>query len=370
MPRLREASLNDVCVLVTDGTHDTPKRIEQGYPLIKAKEIVGGQIDFETCDQISEEEHLKVIARSKPEYGDTLFTHIGASLGEAAFVKTHRPFSIKNIALFKPNPQVIDKRYLYYIVVSPAFQDLAKQTRTGSAQPFLGLGHLRSHRIRYHVILNEQHKIASILSAYDKLIENNTRRIKILEEMAQAIYREWFVNYRFPGHEKVKMVDSPLGMIPDGWELTSLSSVVDFAKGRKPVETRNEPIAGDIRLLLIDALRGGEPQFTAPTKLVIAESRDTIMVMDGGSSCEVTLGFSGAVGSTLGRLRTTKPDSFSPHALYRFLKEKSEEFKSKKHWSGNSARKQRLHLDADDSITAEDHRLGFSRPLGSNPRYY
>ena len=66
--------------------------------------------------------------------------------------------------------------------------------------------------------LPTQRKIASILSAYDDLIENNTRRIAILEEMAQAIYREWFVNFRFPGHENVKLVDSPLGQIPEGWE--------------------------------------------------------------------------------------------------------------------------------------------------------
>ena len=60
-------------------------------------------------------------------------------------------------------------------------------------------------------------RIASILSAYDDLIENNTRRIKILEEMAQMLYREWFVNFRFPGHEKVRMVESELGPIPEGW---------------------------------------------------------------------------------------------------------------------------------------------------------
>ena len=82
---LTESTLAEVCSLVTDGTHDTPKRVASGFPLIKAKEITGGRIDFENCDQISEEEHLEVIARSKPEFGDTLFAHIGASLGEAAF---------------------------------------------------------------------------------------------------------------------------------------------------------------------------------------------------------------------------------------------------------------------------------------------
>ena len=73
--------------------------------------------------------------------------------------------------------------------------------------------------------LPTQRKIAAILSAYDDLIENNTRRIKILEEMASALYREWFVNFRFPGHEKVRMEESELGPKPEGWEVYTLESV-------------------------------------------------------------------------------------------------------------------------------------------------
>ena len=76
-----------------------------------------------------------------------------------------------------------------------------------------------------------QRKIASILSAYDDLIENNTRRIATLEAMAQAIYREWFVEFRFPGHEKVKLVDSPLGKIPEGWKATDLQQLIDIRHG-------------------------------------------------------------------------------------------------------------------------------------------
>jgi type I restriction enzyme S subunit len=73
-----------------------------------------------------------------------------------------------------------------------------------------------------------RHKIAAILSAYDDLIENNTRRIKILEEMAQALYREWFVKFRFPGHEKVKMVESEIGMVPEGWEVVIIRDVSSY----------------------------------------------------------------------------------------------------------------------------------------------
>jgi len=232
----------------------------------------------------------------------------------------------RTYAINTVNENVLVTRYLYYALRLQL--ELMKSISTGVATKFLTLSLLNRTQIPVPP-LPTQRKIAAILSAYDDLIENNLRRIKILEEMAQNLYREWFVKFRFPGHENVRFVDSPLGRIPEGWEVVPLSSVVDFAKGRKPVETRNEPIAGDVRLLLIDALRGGEPQFTAPTRLVIAETPDTIMVMDGGSSCEVVQGFSGAVGSTLGRFRTAKPDRFSPHALYRFLEEKTDEFKSK-----------------------------------------
>lgn len=79
-----------------------------------------------------------------------------------------------------------------------------------------------------------QKKIAGILSAYDDLIENNTRRIKILEEMAQTLYHEWFVKFRFPGHEHTKMVDSELGLIPEGWEVTTIGNVAEVGRGSSP----------------------------------------------------------------------------------------------------------------------------------------
>ena len=82
--------------------------------------------------------------------------------------------------------------------------------------------------------LPTQHKIAAILSTYDDLIENNTRRIKILEDMAQTLYQEWFVHYRFPGHENVPMVESELGPIPQGWEIKQLSEMCNILMGLSP----------------------------------------------------------------------------------------------------------------------------------------
>lgn len=230
---LKRATLAEVCSLVTDGTHDTPRRVQKGYPLIKAKEIGGGRIDFETCDHISQEEHLAVISRSKPELGDTLFAHIGASLGEAAYVNTNREFSIKNIALFKPNPEVIDGKYLYYLVISPQFQAMAKGTKTGSAQPFLSLQQLRTHQLLYQEDLTIQKRVGNSLSKYDDLIENNLQRIKILGQIAQTIFTEWFINFHFPSHEKVTMVQSgtSFGKIPEGWEIKNLFDVAEITYG-------------------------------------------------------------------------------------------------------------------------------------------
>lgn len=225
------AKLSQLCLLVTDGTHDSPKLQEKGMPFIKAKQVKDGSIDFENCDYITVEEHLKVIARSKPEYGDTLLVNIGAGTGQAAYVKTRKPFSIKNVALFKPDKSKIDCRYLFYYVLSPLFQSRIQSILSGSAQPFVGLDTLRNITINYQGNLQVQHKIAAILSAYDDLIENNTRRIKVLEEMAGLVYREWFVNFRFPGHEGVRLVASELGEIPEGWAFLPVGELLEHYVG-------------------------------------------------------------------------------------------------------------------------------------------
>ena len=113
----------------------------------------------------------------------------------------------------------------------------------GAAQPNANAQVLTSFPISLPP-LPTQHKIAAVLSAYDDLIENNTRRIKILEDMAQTLYQEWFVHFRFPGHENVPMVESPLGPIPQGWEVVKNSDIVDLLrKGINPSKFPDEIFA-------------------------------------------------------------------------------------------------------------------------------
>jgi type I restriction enzyme S subunit len=122
-----------------------------------------------------------------------------------------------------------EPRYVYYFLKT---LDL-KRFNSGAGVPTLNRNHLDTLVVKIHDRQNQQ-KIAAILSAYDDLIENNLRRIKILEEMAQTIYREWFVKFRFPDHQKVKMVNSPLGKIPEGWKIKQIGDVIETLGGGTP----------------------------------------------------------------------------------------------------------------------------------------
>ena len=126
-------------------------------------------------------------------------------------------------------------RYVYYFLQTLGLQ----QFNSGAAVPTLNRNDLDTLELKIHN-LPTQYKIAAVLSAYDDLIENNTRRIQILEEMARTIYREWFVEFRFPGHEGVEMVESKLGLIPQGWKVVRLSDLVKTQYGYTESATENE----------------------------------------------------------------------------------------------------------------------------------
>lgn len=148
----------------------------------------------------------------------------GASFGVVHYSPTD--YWPHNTVLFVTDFRGNDPRFAYYILKNLDFNSF----NSGSAQPSLNRNYLYEIPIRIPSIRIQQ-AVADILSAYDDLIENNTRRIAILEEMAQAIYREWFVKFRFPGHEQMEMVESELGLIPAGWEVKRLSELVSTQYG-------------------------------------------------------------------------------------------------------------------------------------------
>lgn len=130
-------------------------------------------------------------------------------------------------------------KYAYFFLKTMGFE----QYDCGASNPTLNRNHIHTLPISYPP-LPIQRKIAGVLSAYDDLIENNTRRIAILEEMAQAIYRKWFVHFRFPGHEKVKLINSPLGKIPEGWKVVKVEELANHStEGISPGQYQEEVFA-------------------------------------------------------------------------------------------------------------------------------
>ncbi len=192
------------------------------------------------------------------------------TLGEVYFVK--EDFWPHNTTLFVKDFKGNDPLFVKYFLGTLG---LGVQS-AAAAVPGLNRNALHLLPVRIPS-LSTQRKIAAILSAYDDLIENNTRRIKILEEMAQMLYREWFVNFRFPGHAKVRMVNSRLGQVPEGWEIVELGEIAEVNKSS--VKKGEEPI--EINYVDIASVTTGQIETIQLMPFVDAPGRARRIVKDG-----------------------------------------------------------------------------------------
>ena len=226
MSEWKVLTAEDFCDSVRDGTHDTPKQVECGYKLVTAKHISNGQIDLSDAYLISESDYLKINERSKVERWDVLMSMIGNGLGKSAVVKDNPQYAIKNLALFKIGDETRAK-WLHYYLSSNKGQGFIYNSLQGSGQPFISLSLLRKFPIPVPDDEKIMRKVVATLSRYDSLIENYQKQIKLLEEAAQRLYKEWFVDLHFPGHENTKIVDG----VPEGWEKKSVKTIVELQSG-------------------------------------------------------------------------------------------------------------------------------------------
>ena len=226
MSEWKVLTAEEFCDSVRDGTHDTPRQVECGYKLVTAKHISNGQIDLSDAYLISESDYLKINERSKVERWDVLMSMIGNGLGKSAVVKDNPQYAIKNLALFKIGDETRAK-WLHYYLSSNKGQGFIYNSLQGSGQPFISLSLLRKFPIPVPDDEKIMRKVVANLSRYDSLIENYQKQIKLLEEAAQRLYKEWFVDLHFPGHENTKIVNG----VPEGWEEKKLVDLVDVQYG-------------------------------------------------------------------------------------------------------------------------------------------
>lgn len=226
---MRSCILRDSTTLISRGI--SPKYDDSGYLVINQRCIRDNRIYFSNA-RFSNIDKTKVSKNKQLHRWDVLVNSTGVgTLGRVAQIKKDTTLTTvdSHVTIVRPDLTKFDGRYFgYSMVAQQSYIESLGAGATGQTE----LSRERLSEITVPIYpLPTQRKIGAILSAYDDLIENNLRRIKILEEMAQNLYREWFVKFRFPGYEKVKFVDSPIGMIPEGWEIISLSDVTDTQYG-------------------------------------------------------------------------------------------------------------------------------------------
>jgi restriction endonuclease S subunit len=224
---------------------------KQGIPFFRSKEIIesfkGKQISSELF--ISNERYNEIKDKfGIPQKGDILLTSIG-TIGIPFRITNDEPFYFKdgNLTWFR-NYNGIDSLYLYYWITSSKGQQQIESHSIGSSQSALTIDSIKKLEIDLPN-LPTQKKIAEILSAYDSKIENNNIIIKNLETTAQTIFNEWFVNFRFPGYEKVKMVESEMGEIPEGWEVKNVLDVIERIPVGKKFENKTASPVGKVPIL-------------------------------------------------------------------------------------------------------------------------
>ena len=224
----KEVIATDYCYKVADGTHDSPKRQNRGRFLITSKHIKGPSIDFDNAYYISEDDYQKIIKRSKIDKWDVIVSMIGEYCGFCYLEDSDfTDYAVKNVGILKVGER-IKSLWLYYYLNSPDGRNQLKNTRAGSSQPYISLGSLRNLLIP-EPPRDIMERTVSILSSLDRKIELNNKINADLEEMAQAIFKNWFVD--FEPFKDGKFVDSELGMIPEGWKVISLNEILDNVSG-------------------------------------------------------------------------------------------------------------------------------------------
>ena len=244
MSEWQKVNLGDCCEITSSKRIFFSEYVESGIPFYRSKEIIekGKGEEISHPLYISKEKYDEIKGKyGVPQKGDLLLTAVG-SLGIPFVVKDDSPFYFKdgNLVWLK-HFQDIDPIFLYYWIKSENGYNALYNIAIGSAQKALTIAAIKGYEIPLPP-LQTQHRIATILSRYDSLIENYQKQIKLLEEAAQRLYKEWFIDLHFPGHENTNIIDG----VPEGWEKKSITDVLEikYGKDHKLLKEGTIPVYG------------------------------------------------------------------------------------------------------------------------------
>ena len=232
---MSEFLLNEVCELIVDCPHSTASDEGKGFPLVRTPNIGKGRLVYNGMHRVCKDVYNKRNARAVPQENDLIFAR-EATAGNVALIQKGEKVCLgQRTVLIRPNQEMVNPAFLTYFLLAPKQQYNLLSTANGATVAHVNLPTIRNLKIDLPE-LPIQHRIATILSRYDSLIENYQKQIKLLEEAAQRLYKEWFVDLRFPGHGNTKIVDG----VPEGWEKKAINDICTHISSGSTPSRRNK----------------------------------------------------------------------------------------------------------------------------------
>ena len=232
---MSEFLLSEVCELIVDCPHTTANDEGKGFPLVRTPNIGKGRLVYDGMHRVCEDVYNKRNARAIPQENDLIFAR-EATAGNVALIQKGEMVCLgQRTVLIRPNQEMVNPAFLTYFLLAPKQQYNLLSTANGATVTHVNLPTIRNLKIDLPE-LPTQHRIATILSRYDSLIENYWKQIKLLEEAAQRLYKEWFVDLHFPGHENTKIVDG----VPEGWEKKPALDFFEMSIGKTPPRAQKQ----------------------------------------------------------------------------------------------------------------------------------
>ncbi len=263
MSRAATIKLQDACEFIVDCLHHTAPIQEEGYPSIRTPNIGKGRLLLNGVNRVSEETYAIWTQRAVPEAGDLILAR-EAPAGNVAIIKEGQKVCLgQRTVHLRPNKTVVDPDFLCYFLLAPIQQGKLLAGETGATAKHVNMADIRRLELSNLPDLQIQKKAGALIGAYDDLIENNSRRMTLLEDSARQLYREWFVRLRFPGHEHTPIEDG----VPQGWERVRIDALGTVLTGKTPSTKDADNYGGDIPFIKTPDMHGNAFVLQAETYL-------------------------------------------------------------------------------------------------------
>lgn len=315
----------DIEIIDGDRSKNYPKKSDfsqSGYCLfLSATNVTKDGFKFASCEFISKEKDLQ-LRKGRVQKHDVILTTRG-TIGNVALVDSNVPFENLRInsgmLILRANPKSISPHFLYYYLRSKIFQERMRSVQSGAAQPQLPISTLLTLDMLMPPIL-VQNEIAKVITALDDLIRTNLRKIETLEKTAILLYKEWFVNFKFPGHEKIEMIDSghpDYDMVPNGWSVCKVGDILSSNPKSEKLKTTDYLQSG--KYPVVDQGQDFIAGYTNNLSAVISEAYPIIVFGDHTRALKL-INFPFARGADGTQLIISSKKEMPQHLFYQSLK--------------------------------------------------